>query len=586
MWLNHSPFAKLRIAFVALGGALLIAIGVLSQSALSQLAEQRRLRHRMVSERVFDEMEREISAVLLHEAKRRAAAYDATAADTHPNRWGPFIIGYYRRDPAVHIVAEDAIDAARRGRIRRAVMHAASRFDQESSGVARRSRPQQPSPGSDMRRSSPDILRQLNRGIKVREHRQRGLTQALRVAGADLDTVVIERESPNGTRREGFVVDMPSMISTIQTWVLGAQGLDAVASLSSERVSIARDRSARGPGTSVRNPLVRNPLARNTSGKADRAQSAHVSWWRQPDAYHFSHRLAPPLDSHRVALRLSRLDDRDASSALFILTLVLIAAMLAGLFALYRMVLVRLRFAERQDNFVSAVTHELKTPLTAIRMYGEMLRDGLVDGPATRQRYYAMITAEGERLTRLIHNVMEHARLRRGQRQKHIVRADVGPMLHEVIGFMTPHLNQEGFEVTLDIEDDLPAVSLDIDALKQVLYNVIENAIKYGSDGEQRALHVACRVRGDELHITVRDFGPGVPEAQLPSIFEPFFRGQHELTRTQKGTGIGLSLVRDLVVLMQGSVRGSNRNPGFEVCISFKHNADAESPNSKLSGPG
>ena len=97
------------------------------------------------------------------------------------------------------------------------------------------------------------------------------------------------------------------------------------------------------------------------------------------------------------------------------------------MFALYRTVAVQVAFAERRNNFVSAVTHELRTPLTAIRMYGEMLRDGMVRDDATRQECYATITAEGERLTRLINNVMEHAKLRRGQRHAHLERGAVGP---------------------------------------------------------------------------------------------------------------------------------------------------------------
>ncbi|KAF0161267.1 MAG: putative ATPase domain-containing protein, partial [Caulobacteraceae bacterium] len=254
-------------------------------------------------------------------------------------------------------------------------------------------------------------------------------------------------------------------------------------------------------------------------------------------AYAFTHELAPPLDSQRVFLRLSRLDDEDASSTLYGLAALLGAAAVLGLFALYRMVAVQVLFAERRNNFVAAVTHELKTPLTAIRMYGEMLRDGMVQDEATRQEYYATITGEGERLTRLINNVMEHAQLRRGERPMQVVRANVGETVREVLDLMTPHIEREGFAVTLDVPSSLPAVQLDVDAFKQVLF--------------------------------VRDFGPGIAEGQLQTIFEPFFRGESELTRRQKGTGIGLTLVRDLVERMNGYVRGINRSPGLEIRIAL-----------------
>jgi signal transduction histidine kinase len=281
------------------------------------------------------------------------------------------------------------------------------------------------------------------------------------------------------------------------------------------------------------------------------------------------HRLAAPLDSQQVALRLSRLDDEDAGSTLYGLAALLAAATGIGLFALYRAVAVQVAFAERRNNFVSAVTHELRTPLTAIRMYGEMLRDGMVRDDATRQEYYATITAEGERLTRLINNVMEHAKLRRGQRHAHLERGDVGKVVREVVELMTPHVEREGFSMTLRAAAGLPPVAFDVDALKQVLFNVIDNALKYGRSDVAR-VEITCESEDRGVTIGVRDFGPGVDQAQLESVFEPFFRGESELTRRQKGTGLGLALVRDLVELMNGSVRGTNRGPGFEIRIGLR----------------
>jgi signal transduction histidine kinase len=134
---------------------------------------------------------------------------------------------------------------------------------------------------------------------------------------------------------------------------------------------------------------------------------------------------------------------------------------------------------------------------------------------------------------------------------------------------MTPHIEHEGFKIDLCVESGLPAVRLDTDAVKQVLFNVLDNALKYGRGAERHAIHVSCKADDAGVVVSVRDFGPGVAEAQLCTVFEPFFRGENELTRRQKGTGLGLSLVRDLVALMQGEVRGVNRAPGFEVRIAL-----------------
>ena len=525
-----SPIVNLRLAFVALGIGLWLAIGLLLQSAISRLDAQRKLRHSMVAERVFDEAERELGNLLEHEVQRPASAYDAT--DTDPKRWSPFVVAYYRRDPALTLLAEAGLDAKRRARARAAVVHAAAALDAAHAKPADQAPSEASAPDADdpAQRSSPDVLRQLNRSVKVRERRQRMLTQNIQILSSDRNTLIVERRSSTGARCEGFVVDISILISTIQSWVLTAQGLDRVATLSSFADT--------------------NPL--------------------RDHGYRFVHRLAAPLDSQQVFLRLSRLDDEDASSALYGLAGLLAAAVVLGLYALYRMVAVQLRFAEKRNNFVSAVTHELKTPLTAIRMYGEMLRDGMVKSEATKQEYYATITAEGERLSRLVDNVMEHAKLRRGARPMTVVPTDIGKLVHEVVELMMPHIRNQGFEIKLQIDDGLPSVEIDRDALKQVFFNVLDNALKYGSGDGTPRVEVACAAIANELVVSVRDFGKGVAEANLGSIFEPFFRGEDELTRSRQGTGIGLALVRDLVQRMSGTVQGLNREPGFEIRIAFR----------------
>jgi signal transduction histidine kinase len=521
--LSQPSLAPLRWAFLALGAALLMAVGLPLHSALSRLDEQRLIRHRMVAERVFDEAEREVSSVLQLEAKRPSDAYDAQ--DTDPDNWAPFVVGYYRREPELHIVAEDALPEERSARVRAAVASVRAVLDAAPVSAA--------SPADaatdEHIRSSPDVLRQLNRGVKVRERRERQLTRSFRVVPAGGGTLVIERLSPSFDRREGFVLDSTALVSAIQSWVLSAQGLDAVATLSTKP-------PAAGAGRRF---------------------------------YDFSHRLAPPFESQHISLRLSRLDDEDATSTLYGLAALLATAAVVGLFALYRMVAVQLAFAERRDNFVSAVTHELKTPLTAIRMYGEMLRDGMVQDETARREYYAIITAEGERLTRLINNVMEHARLRRGSRPMQLVRADAGAVVREVMDVMAPHLAREGFRIEVLVAPDLPEAQLDVDAFKQVLFNVLDNAIKYGRGGDAGVLHVACSHEAGEVLVCVRDFGPGVAEHHLKLMFEPFFRGEDELTRRHQGTGIGLSLVRELVGQMNGCVQGHNRRPGLEIRIAL-----------------
>jgi signal transduction histidine kinase len=514
----------LGLAFGALGLVVLVAVAGLMASALSRLERQRILRNQMVAERVFDEIEREISSFLQHEAARPPEAYDVQ--DTDPTRWSRFIVGYYRRDSQLVVIAADKLGMQRVAELQSAVGHAQPQLDAAPATRAQAADNVDDEALHDPQPSSPDVLRQLNRSVKVRERRQRMLSETFAVARAG-HLLVVERDGSE--RREGFVLDMRQLVATMQSWVLSAQGLDAVASL--------------------RLGVMKEPQG----------------------ASYFAHELAAPLDA-KISLKLGLLDDDDASSTLYGLAALLCASTVLGLVAIYRMVAVQIRFAERRNNFVAAVTHELKTPLTSIRMYGEMLRDGLVQDEPTRLEYYATITAEGERLTRLINNVMEHGKLRRGQRPAHVTHSAAAPIVREVVELMRPHVEREGFAIELELGEALPNVRLDADALKQVLFNIFDNALKYGRcSGENHSkISVRCAAAEGGVAIAIRDFGPGVREQLLSNVFEPFFRGEDELTRTQKGTGLGLALVRDLVQLMDGQVRARNAEPGFEVCVTLR----------------
>jgi signal transduction histidine kinase len=290
-----------------------------------------------------------------------------------------------------------------------------------------------------------------------------------------------------------------------------------------------------------------------------------------PGATHvFPHRFAEPFGAVTTEVSLATLPGSDGGTDIVTLSLLLAVAVTLGLFALYRMVAVRVAYAERRGNFVSSVTHELKTPLTAIRMYAEMLRDGVVPDAASRQRYYEIMTAESERLGRLVQNVLELSQLEKNQRSVRLTAGDVGAVLQEVVGVLGPHARAQGFAIRLEVEPDLPRVRFDRDALLQVLFNLVDNALKYARDADDKEILLSCRRQGTGVVLAVADRGPGVARRHLEKIFEPFYRGEDELTRTSKGTGIGLALVQGLVEEMGGAVRGRNvRGGGFEVAISL-----------------
>ena len=287
--------------------------------------------------------------------------------------------------------------------------------------------------------------------------------------------------------------------------------------------------------------------------------------------FRFRHRFAEPFDALGVQLELTPLPDAGGSAYLTAIAVLLLVTGTGGLLALYRMVSVTVRFAERRNNFVAAVSHELKTPLTAIRMYAEMLRDGMVEDADKRREYYGTITAESERLTRLINNVLEFSRLEQGTREANLVAGSLGPVVREAAAILEPHARELGFRVEVEVDEDLPAVRFERDAVLQVVFNLVDNALKYAREAGDRVVAIRCMREGDGVCVSVRDRGPGVPAPHLSKIFEPFYRCEDELTRSAKGTGIGLALVRGLAATMGAVVTGRNlREGGFEVSLRFR----------------
>jgi signal transduction histidine kinase len=214
------------------------------------------------------------------------------------------------------------------------------------------------------------------------------------------------------------------------------------------------------------------------------------------------------------------------------------------------------RLAAQQMDFVATVSHELRTPLAVIRSAAQNLSAGVVHDGAQAKRYGDLIEAEGRRLTGMVEQVLEFAGL--GGNRPSLARrpVDVAGTITDAIASCEPLLQSDGFEVAVDIASDLPPVLADEDALRRALANLVTNAIKYGADG--RWVGVTARrasTRGqDEVQIAVADHGRGIDPADLPHIFEPFYRGRQALDRQIHGNGLGLSLVKRIAEAHDGRV--------------------------------
>ena len=222
-----------------------------------------------------------------------------------------------------------------------------------------------------------------------------------------------------------------------------------------------------------------------------------------------------------------------------------------------------LTLARQKTDFVSNVSHELKTPLTSIRMFSELLAEGRVTDAARQQQYLQIITAEAGRLTRLINNVLDFSRLDRGEKKYHFAPCDLASVVSETVATYRPHLEPAGFTLALEVPPTPAFVNGDRDALAQVLVNLLSNAEKYS--GQRKEIRVEVRPSAKSpgnLEVRVLDRGLGVPAGARERIFEQFYRAHDSLSSGIQGSGLGLTLARQIARAHGGDVTCEPRDDG------------------------
>jgi signal transduction histidine kinase len=222
--------------------------------------------------------------------------------------------------------------------------------------------------------------------------------------------------------------------------------------------------------------------------------------------------------------------------------------------------------AELRTQFVSSVSHELKTPLTSIRMFAELLQMR-ESNDAQQTRFLDTIVSESERLTRLLNNVLDFSRIERGQKTYDLQPAPLAEVVEAAVRTIQYPLTQQGFVLNLTVNDGIPPVAVDRDALQQAILNLLTNAMKYS--GEHREIGLCLYAEGGTALIEVSDRGIGIPEKEQSRIFEKFYRVTIPENREISGTGLGLSLVAHIVEAHGGSVQVQSR-PGEGSTFSIR----------------
>ncbi len=256
---------------------------------------------------------------------------------------------------------------------------------------------------------------------------------------------------------------------------------------------------------------------------------------------------------------------------MYVLTLALVIASLGfGTYATIRVVRRELQIARLKSEFVSTVSHEFRSPLTAIRQLGELLMRNRVP-EARRPEYYERITRESERLGHLVENLLDFAQMEEGRKRYHLQRVETAAWLRRTVADFQSMREGTGTVVEATIPESLPAVTADATALTCALHNLLDNAIKY-SPGE-RIVWLEADARDATVTIRVRDRGVGIAAADKEQIFERFFRASGDITRQVKGAGLGLSLVKHIVAAHNGRIDCDSRL-GEGTTFSIHLNAD------------
>jgi signal transduction histidine kinase len=219
--------------------------------------------------------------------------------------------------------------------------------------------------------------------------------------------------------------------------------------------------------------------------------------------------------------------------------------MITGILLTVRAAAHELELSRLKTEFVSNVSHEFKTPLSLIRMFGETLESGMVQDEAKRGEFYRIIRSESERLTRLINNVLDFSRIEAGVKRYNFQEAEIGSIVRKALDAYKLEIRNLGFTIDCRLPSTPVFAHIDPDAICEALINLLDNAAKYSEEDKQIAVNL--ETSESWIRISVSDHGMGIPKDELENIFHKYYRSQTRKTRETAGSGLGLTLVKHII---------------------------------------
>jgi signal transduction histidine kinase len=259
----------------------------------------------------------------------------------------------------------------------------------------------------------------------------------------------------------------------------------------------------------------------------------------------------------------------------------LAVVMACGVFFVARAAAREVRLAELKSNFVSSVSHDLKTPLALIQLFAETLELGRLKTTERAMEYYRIINGEARKLTRLIDNILDFSKMEAGLRPYKIGPTDLGEVTQGVLAALQSQFRQNQFSVRYEQQDEIPPIMVDTDAVAQAIENLLTNAMKYSADS--RDIGVRVGMLDGYASVSVVDHGIGIPRRFQRKIFRKFYRIETDAVTGPQGCGLGLAIVDHTMRGHGGHVRVESE-PGhgstFTLCFPISAGVVADEANS------
>ncbi len=241
-----------------------------------------------------------------------------------------------------------------------------------------------------------------------------------------------------------------------------------------------------------------------------------------------------------------------------IATALLLVALALGVALIVRDIAREKQISRLQSDFISNVTHELKTSLTSIYMFAESILLKRVKKESDKDEYLSIILKESERLKRMINNILEFSKMEKGKPEYHFVHSNLVAILNAAIHEFDYWFEKEKFDIVTELDENIHA-EVDAEKMKQVISNLLSNALKYSTITKKIFIRLYKTV--NNIHIEVEDQGIGIPENQLSRIFEKFYRVDQK--ENISGTGLGLTVVKEIIEVHKGKISVESKLGGY-----------------------